>query len=139
MKFLIDECLSEELATSARARGHSESSHVVWIGKRGAKDWSLMPVILDGDWTFVTLNAYDFRGPAGAPGTTGHYAKVELHAGLVCLAGRRGMDLDLQIELFEAAMDQLEMQPDLINQVLEVVAEARPGELFTVRRYKLPT
>ncbi len=29
MKFLIDECLSQELAKHALARGHGESSHVV--------------------------------------------------------------------------------------------------------------
>lgn len=31
MKFLIDECLSPELARIAQARGHGESSHVVWM------------------------------------------------------------------------------------------------------------
>jgi predicted nuclease of predicted toxin-antitoxin system len=54
MKLLIDECLSEELTKLARERGHPESSHVRWIGKSGAKDWELPPVILEGDWTFVT-------------------------------------------------------------------------------------
>jgi len=51
MKLLIDECLSEELTKIARGRGHSESSHVRWIGKAAAKDWELLPVIFDGDWT----------------------------------------------------------------------------------------
>ncbi len=50
MKLLIDECLSEELAKLARDRGYPESSHVRWIGKTGAKDWELLPAILDGDW-----------------------------------------------------------------------------------------
>ncbi len=73
MKLLIDECLSEELAKLARDHGHPESSHIRWIDKTGAKDWELLPVILDGDWTFVTGNSVDFRGPADAPGSKGEY------------------------------------------------------------------
>ncbi len=36
MKFLIDECLSPDLAEVARGRGFVESSHVVWMGKAGS-------------------------------------------------------------------------------------------------------
>ena len=57
MKFLIDECLSPELAKLAQERGHGESSHVVWRQLAGRKDWQLKPFILDGDWTFVTRNS----------------------------------------------------------------------------------
>lgn len=138
MKFLIDECLSEELAKLARDRGHEEASHVRWIGKGGAKDWELLPVILDGDWVFVTKNACDFRGPSDAPGAKGEYAKAELHAGLVCLNGPPGMDLDLQLDLFDAAMDELERDPDLVNQVLEVSAATLAAAEFQIRRYTLP-
>jgi hypothetical protein len=63
MKLLIDECLSPQLAHMARERGHGESSHVVWIGRQGIKDWDLLKVVLDGNWTHVTRDAYDFRGP----------------------------------------------------------------------------
>jgi len=34
-KLLIDECLSAELASMARERGHHEASHVAWIGQAG--------------------------------------------------------------------------------------------------------
>ncbi|MHC2295972.1 DUF5615 family PIN-like protein [Rhizobium mongolense] len=54
MKFLIDECLSPELAKLALAKGHGETSHVVWLKLAGLKDWELKPIILNGDWTFVT-------------------------------------------------------------------------------------
>ena len=63
MKLLVDECLSEELTKLAQRRGHAEASHVAWIGKRGWKDWELKTVIIDGNWTFVTSNSIDFRGP----------------------------------------------------------------------------
>ncbi len=76
MKFLVDECLSPELVKLAHAKGHGEASHVVWLGRAGLKDWELKPVILGGDWTFVTKNSVDFRGPADSPGTKGQYAGV---------------------------------------------------------------
>ena len=138
MKLLIDECLSEERAKLARHRGHPESSHVRWIGKAGAKDWELLPVILDGDWTFVTRNSIDFRGPANMPRTTGEYRKTELHAGLICLNGPVGMDLDMQIELFEAALAALGNDDDLVNRVIEVTLESPGDTELTVRRYALP-
>ena len=56
----------------ARERGFVESSHVVWMGKAGWKDWELKPFILDGDWTLVTRNSVDFRGPADNPGPVGN-------------------------------------------------------------------
>ena len=136
MKFLVDECLSPELTKLAHARGHGESSHVVWLGQAGRKDWELKTLILDGDWTFVTKNSIDFRGPAAKPGSRGQYADVAIHAGLVCLNGPPGMTLDMQIELFEPALSELEADPDLLNQVLEVTLDE--NELH-IRRYKLPS
>lgn len=124
MKFLIDECLNPELARIARAWGYGESSHAVWLEKGGWKDWSLMPFILDNVWTFVTRNAVDFRGPSDKPGAKRQYARVPLHAGLICLGGPEGMDLDMMRELFEAALDDLAIDNDLVNRVLEVVLEA---------------
>lgn len=73
MKFLIDECLTPELVELARARGYGESTHVTWVGRAGAKDWQLLPFIVDNDWTFVTCNSYDFRGPANKPGSKGEH------------------------------------------------------------------
>ena len=138
MKLLIDECLSEELTKLAQNRGHPDASHVRWIGKGGAKDWELTPVIVEGDWTLVTKNSVDFRGPADAPGTGGEYAGLDLHAGLICLNGPVGMDLDMQLELFEVALDDLDAQPDLVNQVLEISLENSIDEDIRVVRYALP-
>lgn len=138
MKLLIDECLSEELAKLARDRRHPKSSHIRWIGKGGAKDWELLPVILDGDWTFVTKNSWDFRGPPQAPGTAGQYAGTELHAGLVCLNGPVGMDLDLQLEMFAVVPEILPDDKDLVNQAIEVTLETVDDGAFTITRYALP-
>ena len=135
MKFLVDECLSPELTKRAHTRGYGESSHVVWLGRAGLKDWELKRLILKDDWTFVTRNSIDFRGPAEKPGTKGQYADVAIHAGLICLNGPPGMDLDMQIELFDQAMEELKTAPDLVNQVLEIVL--RDDDL-QVRRYRFP-
>ena len=137
MKLLVDECLSDELTKLAQRRGHAEASHIAWVGKHGWKDWELKAVILDGDWTFVTKNSIDFRGPDDAPGSRGQYADVALHAGLICLNGPVGMDLDLQLELFEAAPDELDCDNDLVNQVLEITLPD-PADEIEVLRYKLP-
>ncbi|MEI2298818.1 hypothetical protein [Ensifer sp. MJa1] len=37
MKFLIDQCLSPELAKIAIEKGHGETSHVVWMKLGGLK------------------------------------------------------------------------------------------------------
>jgi Domain of unknown function (DUF5615) len=132
VKLLVDECLSPELTKLAHQRGYGESSHVVWLGHAGRMDWELRPVVLDGDWTFVTKNAVDFRGPADRPGTKGQYADVALHAGLICLGAAGAMDLDLQIELLAAALYELASNPDLINQVLEITVDAA-DELHVLR------
>ena len=71
MKFLIDECLSPQLAKMAIEKGHDETSHIVWMKKGGLEDWELKPIILEGDWTFVTKNSVDFRGPKDKPGHQG--------------------------------------------------------------------
>ena len=135
MKLLIDECLSPELAKLAQSRGHGDSSHVVWLKKGGWKDWRLKQFILDGDWTFVTKNSIDFRGPSSGRGSKGQYSDVAVHAGLVCLNAPEGMDLDLQLELFELALDEIG-DGDLINQVLEITLEEK--DEIRMLRYALP-
>jgi hypothetical protein len=136
MKFLVDECLSPELAKRAIQTGHEESSHITWLKLSGRRDWELKPIIIDGDWTFVTKNSVDFRGPKENPGSKGQYADVAIHAGLICLNGPPGMDLDIQLELFEEALSEIQTIDDLINQVLEVTAE--DDDTLRVRRYFLP-
>lgn len=136
-KFLVDECLTLDLVEVATRRGFPQSSHVVWMGKSGWKDWQLKRFIMDGDWTFVTRNSIDFRGPAGNPGTGGQYADVHLHAGLICINGPHGMTSDVQCALFELALDEVGPSGQLINEVIEVDLEGSGGSVST-RRYALP-
>ncbi len=130
MKFLIDECLSPALVQLAIERSHDASSHVAWLGKSGWKDWELIDFVVAYDWTFVTRNARDFRGERGLHG------KQAVHAGLVCLNAVGALDLALQSEMFELALDELAGEVDLINQALEIsfLGNGR----FEISRYDLP-
>jgi hypothetical protein len=46
------------------------------------------------------------------------------------------MDLNMQVELFDQALDELALDNDLVNQVLEVTMENE--ETLHIRRYDLP-
>jgi hypothetical protein len=72
-----------------------------------------------------------------APGSKGQYVGVEVHAGLIWLNGPVGMDFDLQLEMFEEALDELDRDDDLVNQVLEI-SLSDSSEEFEVLRYKMP-
>ena len=118
-KILIDENLSPSLTADAQQKGFL-CSHVNHLGKTGTKDWELKRVILEGDWTFVTNNSIDFRGPANEPGSSGEYADVRLHPGLVCIDAPFGLNLDLQRQILGLILDDLAKNGDLTNQVLQV-------------------
>ena len=137
IRLLIDECLIPDLALLAREWGYQDASHVAWIGKAGWKDWQLKQVILAEDWTFVTRNSKDFRGHLEAPGSSGEYADVPLHAGLICLNGPVGFDLMMQRELFVEALGELERSEDMTNQVIEVTLEQEQSAIQVIR-YSLP-
>jgi len=135
-KFLIDECLSPDLAALARERGFFESSHVTWLGKAGWKDWELKQFILEQDWTFVTRNSTDFRGPSDQPGSKGQYADVSIHAGLVCINGPDSMSAEEEAELFGVVLDELGSN-EMVNQAIEItLLDAEGG--FELVRYALP-
>jgi hypothetical protein len=127
--------LSPSLSELAHARGF-QCLHVNHLGKTGEKDWSLKRTILDGDWTFVTNNSVDFRGPSSSPGTQGEYADVALHAGLVCIDAPGGLNKERQHRLFSLILDEFEKYGDLTNQVLEVYL--RENGNVELARYNLP-
>jgi hypothetical protein len=125
-----------DLAALARDRGFAESSRVTWLGKAGWKDWELKRFILEQDWTFVTRNSGDFRGPANQPGSKGQYADVPLHAGLICVNGPDSMSAENEGELFGIVLDELGPN-QMVNQAIEsTLAEAEGG--YELVRYDLP-
>lgn len=94
--------------------------------------------MIAGDYTLVTKNSVDFRGAVDAPGNKGLYKDVEVHAGLICLNGPKGMDLDLQLELFEVALDEIAaLGDDLVNTCLELTLDEVDGNIV-IAIYDLP-
>jgi predicted nuclease of predicted toxin-antitoxin system len=59
VKLLIDECLHTSLVGIAHSVGHA-ADHVAHRGLGGLKDWQLMQVIREQEYTFVTNNRADF-------------------------------------------------------------------------------
>jgi hypothetical protein len=134
-KLLVDECLSPELVDLAVRAGHVESTCVRNRNWLGIKDHVLMQHVIEHDFTLVTRNSRDFRGPQGGP-LGGLHQSAEIHAGLVCLNSEGHMDIDLQCTLFEIALQQLAGYGDLVNQALEI-SERQDGSIHVVR-YEIP-
>jgi predicted nuclease of predicted toxin-antitoxin system len=108
MRFLIDECLSIDLISTAGQAGH-EAQHVARVGKAGWKDWNVAQHAAAGDFILVTNNASDFRRL---------YARQPFHAGLVIIIPN--VNRVLQQRLFRSALDELARLGEPVNQVLEV-------------------
>lgn len=123
MRFLIDECLHTSLVDVAQQHGH-EGHHVNWLGMSGATDRSLMPRIVEGDFTFVTNNAADFRRL---------YARQELHAGLIIIVPQ--VAPNRQRALFSSLLDTIDPENAPVNQVIEISLD---GDDVIVTRYDLP-
>jgi Domain of unknown function (DUF5615) len=134
-KLLIDENLSPSLVGQANAKGFV-CAHVNHLGLTGLKDWELKATILEGDWTFITNDGTDFRGPAKTPGSSGVYAGISLHAGLICVDAPGGLNLERQKRLFDLILSHLTDAGNLTNQVLEVVLSADGS--VELSRYAIP-
>ena len=106
MKALIDECLHTSLVEAAHAAGHA-ADHVTYVGLGGAKDWQLMSVILEQDYTFVTNNRSDFLSL---------YGKESLHAGLIVIVPN--VVPSEQRRIFEAILQHIG-QREIVNAVIE--------------------
>jgi predicted nuclease of predicted toxin-antitoxin system len=107
LKWLIDECLHVSLVELAHSRGQV-ADHVNYLGLGSSKDWELMKLVIDRDYTFVTNNRFDFLTL---------YKKEVFHAGLVVIVPN--VPPARQRELFNAVLDHIGGR-DLINTVIEV-------------------
>jgi hypothetical protein len=134
-KLLIDENLSPSLTEMANSQGFV-CSHVNHLGLTGLKDWQLKTAILEGDWTFITNNSVDFRGPEKKPGSHGIYTDISLHAGLICIDAPEGLNLERQKHLFQLILSNLQEHGDLTNQVLQVTLS--PNRAVALIRYEMP-
>ena len=110
--FLIDECLSPDLAALANSRNH-HATHVVFRGWQGALDAELMPRIREGGFVFVTNNGKDFLAL---------YAKEEIHPGLIIIIPGN-LDRDEQLKFFARVLDFVEPLEHVVNKVVEVFSD----------------
>jgi predicted nuclease of predicted toxin-antitoxin system len=122
-RFLIDENLSVKLPELAHKRGF-EASHVAHLGLREWKDWNILGLIEAQNWVLVTNNAIEFRA---------RYRKIARHPGVIFLLP--SVRREQQILLFEAALDDIEKNTDVVNQALDV---ALAENVIVIRRYRLP-
>ena len=99
--------------------------HVNYLGLRTETDWDLLKVIAEQDWVLVTNNAIEFRG---------RYRDIALHPGVVFLlpAVRRTE----QLRLFEAALDHVSTNADMVNCALDVTFDWNRSVIVIV--YDLP-
>ncbi len=107
MKWLIDECLHVSLVALAHGRGQV-ADHVNYLGLGSSKDWELMEIVIERDYTFVTNNRFDFLTL---------YKKEAFHAGLVVIVPN--VTPVRQRALFNAVLDHVGSH-ELINTVIEV-------------------
>jgi predicted nuclease of predicted toxin-antitoxin system len=108
MRFLIDECLSINLVSTAAQAGH-EAKHVAHAGMAGWQDWNVLRHASEGNFVLVTNNASDFRRL---------YATEAVHAGLIIIIPN--VNRDRQIQLFRGALALLATVGEPINRVLEI-------------------
>ncbi len=107
-RILVDECLSVALVATAKARGY-DATHVVWLGKQGAQDWNLMPLIIEGGYAFVTNNRARFPEAL---------RRFDIHAGLIVILP--SVDRAEQVWLFNKALDFAERCETVVNELLEI-------------------
>jgi len=122
LKFLIDECLHTSLVKLAHSAGHV-ADHVNYLGLGSSKDWQLMAVIRQKDYTFVTNNRSDFLAL---------HRREPLHAGVIILVP--SVTPVQQRELFNAALKHIGTR-DLTNTVIEV---KYAGNRIECSEYALP-
>jgi predicted nuclease of predicted toxin-antitoxin system len=122
VKILIDECLHTSLVEIAHVVGHA-ADHVAHRGLGGLKDWQLMRIIREQEYTFVTNNRSDFLDLHG---------KEPLHAGVIVIVPN--VIPSQQRELFAVALKHIGIR-DLTNTVVEV---RFIGERIQCSEYDLP-
>jgi predicted nuclease of predicted toxin-antitoxin system len=123
-RFLIDENLSVKLPEVAHKRGF-EAIHVIHLGLGEWKDWDILEIVQKGNWILETNNAVEFRS---------RYRALDIHPGVIFLLP--SVRRQQQLLLFQAALDHVATDPNLINKALDI-GFSEDAEIVA-RLYALP-
>ena len=130
LAFLIDECLTPDLAEIAQGRGF-HALHVTWARLRSRKDPVISKYAVDHDMVLVTNNLIDF---------TKLYKRIGLHPGLILLAvdDKDLMDYDAQVLMFEHALEAVQ-QSEPVNEAIlaKLIEDADQNQFLEISRYEL--
>ena len=130
--FLIDECLSQELADRAQERGYfALAANRMWrLRKRD--DYRVARYALDRDLILVTNDQYDFESI---------YEQFEIHPGIVFItAGRPKLrELRYQQAMFEIALDTIEERDPTCEAILVTARDGKGRRVdINIKRYAFP-
>lgn len=120
---MIDECLTTRLVGMANDHGY-EAHHVAHLRMAGTQDRDVANYAWEHDFVLVTNNSADFLEL---------YARRELHSGLLIIIP--SVRLELQKQLFAAALGHLTESGEPVNQVLEIDLD---GDEVVFSVYELP-
>jgi predicted nuclease of predicted toxin-antitoxin system len=130
--FLIDECLSQELADRAQERGYfALAANRMWrLRKRD--DYRVARYALDRDLILVTNDQYDFESI---------YEQFEIHPGIVFItAGRSKLrELRYQQAMFEITLDAIEERAPTCEAILVTARDGKGRRVdINIKRYAFP-
>jgi predicted nuclease of predicted toxin-antitoxin system len=106
--FLIDECLTPNLAGLAKDWGY-DGEHVTEIELGRSPDSLLAAFAVGREAVLVTNNARDFRRI---------YKRLPFHPGLIIILP--SVPADVQMRLFERVVRYVSEQPEPVNQLIEI-------------------
>ena len=130
--FLIDECLSQELADQAQEHGYfALAANRMWRLRR-RDDYRVARYALDRDLVLVTNDQYDFEAI---------YEQLEIHPGIVFItAGRPKLrELRYQQAMFAMALDEIEENEPVNTAILLTAREGKGRRVdINVKAYAFP-
>jgi predicted nuclease of predicted toxin-antitoxin system len=130
--FLIDECLSGELADLARERGHHALAANRMSSLRRRSDYGVATYAIDRDLILVTNDMFDLEAI---------YEEFEIHPGIVFItAGRSKLrTLPYQLKMFDLALDEVEQEYPLSEAIWISAKDGKKRSVnINIRRIPLP-